>query len=60
MRNNISNLDPRFKEIDDHYRRIDHLKGAPHIKPAVKATADDLEKELVIKANILVVKSNFV
>jgi hypothetical protein len=53
MRTNMSNLDPTFKEIDEHYRRIDHLEGAPHIKPAVEATPEGLEKEIVVKANLL-------
>jgi len=53
MRTNVAPLDPRFKKIDDHYKRIDHLEGAPHIKPAVKATPEGLEKEIWVKANLL-------
>ena len=32
---------------------IDYLEGAPHLKPAVKATPEGLEKELLIKASLL-------
>jgi len=53
MRTNVGRLDPRFKKIDDHYKRIDHLERAPHIKPAVKATPEGLEKEIWVKANLL-------
>jgi biotin synthase-related radical SAM superfamily protein len=53
MRTNVGDLDSRFKKIDDHFKRIDHLDGAPHIKPAIKATPEGLEKEIWIKANLL-------
>jgi len=53
MRTNIGDLDPRFKEIDDHYNRLDHVEGAPHIKPPIEATPEGLEKEIWVKANLL-------
>ena len=53
MRTNVGDLDSRFKKIDDRFKRIDHLDGAPHIKPAIKATPEGLEKEIWIKANLL-------
>jgi len=53
MKTNVGNLAPVFKEIDDRFQLLDHVEGAPHIKPPVKATPEGLEKEIWIKANLL-------